>query len=52
MKTRETFTTSRTYRFSHTLATNLKNKAHFLSVSESDLVRIILETGLELMEKK
>jgi hypothetical protein len=45
-------TASRTYRFSHDLATKLKETARTFTISESDLVRMILETGIEIMEKK
>ena len=52
MTIRKAFKTSRTYRIDTSLATRLKDTARSLTISESDLVRLMLETGIEMMEKK
>jgi hypothetical protein len=43
------FNTSRTYRIGTDLAQKLKKAANSLSISESSLVRIMLEAGLETL---
>lgn len=50
MSTRQVFNTSRTYRIDTDLAKKLKKAANSLSISESSLVRIMLEAGLETLE--
>jgi hypothetical protein len=50
MSTSNCFDLSRTYRFSNELAKKLKKAANSLSISESSLVRIMLEAGLETLE--
>jgi hypothetical protein len=49
MSTQKNYTSNRTYRFPQCLAVKLKNIAYSQKITESDLVRSILETGLNLM---
>jgi len=50
MSNRKPRPVSRTYRLDLPLALKLKETARSFTISESDLVRMMLETGIELME--
>lgn len=52
MSNRKVNSHSKSYRFSKTLVISLKEAATSLGVTESNLVRLILETGLQLMSGK
>lgn len=49
MSTHKNYPSNKTYRFPQCLAVKLRTTAYSKKITESDLVRSILETGLELM---
>ncbi len=52
MSNRIVYSHSRSYRFTETLALSLKDTAFSLGVTETNLVRLILENGIQLMSDK